>query len=377
MSRVDTRAGHLRSQNSQPQRRQNRFLRNATDPAPTSTMSFFRGLIKDIKANLGRDDDDDTSSHGTVSSFVLFSANSDAAILDRAIKAKGVEEGYIMDLLVKRNNEQRQQIKAVYQQTFGNALDKDLESALTDHLKDLALALLRTPAQYDAQQLRQAIEGFGTHEDILIEILASRSNEQIREIKKAYKEEFDRDLEDDIKSDTRGNFEDCLLSLCKGARSEDTEVDKAMADIDARILHEAGEKKTGTDDSVFIDIFTTRSDAQLRKMFERYAKHSDVDISEALDSEMSGHFQECMIAIVKCAMSKPAFFAEKLFQAMEGRGTRTETLVRVLVSRSELDLKKVVAEYKKVYGKPLQQDILAESGGALETVLLTLCGSDD
>ncbi|KAG9354046.1 hypothetical protein JZ751_012170 [Albula glossodonta] len=324
-------------------------------------MSFFKDLLRDI-ANL--DDDDDQSFKGSVCPYALFSASR-------------VEETAIMDLLVKRNNDQRQQIKAAYQQAYGKSLEADLETVLTEDLKDLALALLMIPAQYDAQQVKQAMQGFGTDEDVLIEILASRSNEQIIEMKKAYKEAYQSELEDEIESDTRGDFEDALVSLCKGTRSDDTDVDKRQADWDAKALYEAGENKTGTDNALFIEIFTTRSDAQLRRTFQRYTKYSDVDMMKAIDSETSGHFEDCLTAIVKCAMNKPAFFAEKLNLAMEGSGTRTKALIRVLVTRSELDLKKVVAEYKKKYGRPLQQDILAEASGAFETALLTLCGSDD
>ncbi|KAJ8380698.1 hypothetical protein SKAU_G00014760 [Synaphobranchus kaupii] len=68
--------------------------------------------------------------------------------------------------------------------------------------------------------------GLGTDEDILIEILASRTNKEIRDIKKAYKEEYKKELEDDIKSDTGGDFRNALLALCKANRSEDTLLNK-------------------------------------------------------------------------------------------------------------------------------------------------------
>ena len=40
---------------------------------------------------------------------------------------------------------------------------------------------------YDARSLRKAMKGMGTDEQCLIEILCSRSNKEITEIKAAYK----------------------------------------------------------------------------------------------------------------------------------------------------------------------------------------------
>lgn len=42
----------------------------------------------------------------------------------------------------------------------------------------------------------------------------------------------------------------------------------------------------------------------------------------------------------------------------QGKGTRTADLTRIMVSRSEIDLKRIKEEYKKSYGKTLYQDIL-------------------
>ena len=47
----------------------------------------------------------------------------------------------------------------------------------------------------------------------LIEILVSRTNKQIEEIKRIYKELYNTSLLDDIEGDTSGNFKYLLLSL--------------------------------------------------------------------------------------------------------------------------------------------------------------------
>ncbi|MBN3318910.1 ANXA1 protein, partial [Atractosteus spatula] len=338
-------------------------------------MSFIKEFLQQA-VYMGMSDDLGTY-QGTVTPFAHFSASSDAATLDKAIKAKGVDENTIIEILVKRSNSQRQQIKAAYQQASGKPLDAALKSALKGELEDVVLALLKTPAQYDAHQLHYAMHGLGTDEDTLIEILASRTNKEIKDIKKVYKEEYKKELEDHIKSDTSGDFRAALLSLCKASRSEDSLVNEERADTDARALYEAGEKRKGTDCSVFIDILTTRSAPQLRKTFERYTKYSKHDVSQAVDLELKGDIENCLTAVVKCAGSKPSFFAEKLYLSMKGSGTRTKILTRIMVSRSEIDLKPIKEEYKKKYGKTLYQDILDDTKGDYEKILLALCGSEN
>uniref|UniRef100_A0A8C8MCJ6 Annexin n=1 Tax=Oncorhynchus tshawytscha TaxID=74940 RepID=A0A8C8MCJ6_ONCTS len=286
----------------------------------------------------------------------------------------GVDENTIIDVLVRRSNAQRQQIKATYEKAKGKPLETALKSALKGDLEDVGLALLKTPAQYDAQQLKQAMNGLDTDEDTLVEILASRTNKEIRELKKVYKGENKKELEDDIKSDTSADFRNALLSLCKATRNEDTMVNQELADSDARALYEAGEKRKGTDCSVFIDILTSRSAPQLRQTFERYSKYSKVDVAKAIDLELKGDIENCDL---KCAGSKPVFFAEKLNLAMKGKGTRTNILTRVMVSRSEVDLARIKQEYKKTFGKTLSQEILDDTKGDYEKILLALCGSDN
>ncbi|XP_045560172.1 annexin A1-like [Salmo salar] len=105
--------------------------------------------------------------------------------------------------------------------------------------------------------------------------------------------------------------------------------------------------------------------------FERYSKYSKVDVAKAIDLELNGDFENCLTAVVKCAGCKPAFFAEKLNLALKanivtcyvpderlpwvliirGKGTRTNILTRVMVSRSEVDLARIKQENKKTNAK--------------------------
>ncbi|XP_061586826.1 annexin A1a [Cololabis saira] len=337
-------------------------------------MSFIQAFMQQT-VYLGLPDESVLKNEGTVNPALNFSASGDAAVLDKAIKTKGVDENTIIEILIKRSNEQRQKIKEAYQQASGKPLETALKNALKGDLEDVVLALLRSPAHYDAQQLKLAMKGLGTDEDTLIEIMASRTNKQIVDIKKVYKEEYKKDLEEDIRSDTSGDFRAALLALCKAGRTEG--VNEQLIDSDARALYEAGEGRKGKDCSAFIEILTTRSALHLRRVFERYSKYSKVDVAKAIDLEMKGDIENCLTAIVKCSGSRPAYFAEKLYLAMKGKGTRKSILTRIMVSRSEIDMKRIKDEYKKNYGKTLYQEILDDTKGDYEKILLALCGGEN
>ena len=48
---------------------------------------------------------------------------------------------------------------------------------------------------------------------VLIEILASRSNNEIKAIREVYKKEYKNELEKDIEGDTSGDFRRLLIAL--------------------------------------------------------------------------------------------------------------------------------------------------------------------
>ncbi|KAM4706970.1 annexin A6-like [Discoglossus pictus] len=313
---------------------------------------------------------------GGLQAYPSFSAAADADALEKAIKAKGVDEAGIIAILTKRNNAQRQEIKHAYRQCTGKPLDEALKKALAGKFEDVVLALLKTPAEFDAHELKYAMKGLGTDEDTLIEILVSRTNNELREINRVYKEAYKTDLIKDITSDTSGDFRKVLTELAKGQRSEDTHVNDELADNDARAMYEAGEKRKGADVTVFIKLLTTRSFPQLQRVFQRYCKYSTHEVAKALDLELKGDIEKCLTAIVKCAASRAAYFAERLNLAMKGSGTRDKDLIRVMVSRAEIDMNEIKAHYKRIYGKTLRNAILDETKGDYETILLALTGGD-
>lgn len=63
-----------------------------------------------------------------------------------------------------------------------------------------------------------------------------------------------------------------------------------------------------------------------------------------------------------------------LHNAMKGLGTNDSTLIRVIVTRAEIDMQYIKAEYLKKYKKPLNDGVNSETSGHYRTFLLSLLG---
>ena len=104
-------------------------------------------------------------------------------------------------------------------------------------------------------------------ESVLIDALCTSSNEEIRLIQDAYHRLYKETLEEALASDTSGHFRRLLVSLCMTERSEDVDVDEALAAEDADSLAKAGVDSWGTDESIFNLILVNRSYPHLREVF--------------------------------------------------------------------------------------------------------------
>uniref|UniRef100_F1MWQ2 Annexin n=2 Tax=Bos TaxID=9903 RepID=F1MWQ2_BOVIN len=295
---------------------------------------------------------------GTIRDYAGFNPSVDAEAIRKAIRGIGTDEKTLISILTERTNAQRLLIAKEYQALCGKELKDDLKGDLSGHFKHLMVALVTPPAVFDAKQLKKSMKGMGTNEDALIEILTTRTSKQMQEIGHAYYTAYKKSLGDEISSETSGDFRKALLIL-------------------ANILYNAGEKRWGTDEDAFTDILCLRSFPQLKLTFDEYRNISQKDIEDSIKGELSGHFEDLLLAIVRCARNTPAFLAERLYRALKGAGTDEFTLNRIMVSRSEIDLLDIRAEFKKLSGYSLYSAIKSDTSGDYEITLLKICGGDD
>lgn len=303
-----------------------------------------------------------------------FDPREDAAVLRKAMKGFGTDEKAIIQVLTRRSNEQRLRIAFEFKTLYGKDLISDLKSETSGKFEDLLVALMTPLPQFYAKELHDATSGIGTDEDVLIEVMCTMSNHEIQVIKQAYTAMYGNFLEDDLRGDTSGNFKRLMTSLCMGNRAEDFHVDQEKAREDARSLLQAGELRLGTDESVFNAVLCSRSFPQLAAIFQEYQFLTGHDIDDAIKAEFSGDLEKALRAIVKVVRNKPLFFAERLHKSMKGLGTNDRQLIRIMVTRCEVDLGDISDMFQSKYGETLASWIEGDCSGHYKKCLLGLLG---
>jgi hypothetical protein len=294
--------------------------------------------------------------------------------LQKAMKGAGTNEATIIEVLTSHDAKQRFAIRERYQALCGKDLMKELKSELSGDFESAVLALLTPVPILLSQQLRLAMKGAGTKEAVLVDILLPRTNHELDAIKAAYKLEFGHDLKEELSGELRGELQRLFVAQVSAQRDESTSVDRSRAERDAKELYEAGEGRVGTDEAAFTMILVTRSFVQLKATFEIYEKLAGRDIEESIRKETKGVLRDALLTLASFAKDSIKYYAGRIQSSVKGVGTDEQALIRIIVSRSEVDLELIAKEYAVLFGKPLAKVVSSELSGDFRKLLVKIIG---
>ncbi|MBR6072337.1 MAG: annexin [Acholeplasmatales bacterium] len=301
-----------------------------------------------------------------------FNPEQDCEILHKAVHGVGTDERAIINIIVNRNWAQRAEIRNCYKSCFGKDLIKRLKEDTSGNFKEVVAGMFMTPAEFDAMCLYKAMKGAGTKEGVLIEIIGTRTNQELMAVKDAFQREYHESLEKWIKGDTSGNFRNLLIALLQCNRSMNPNPDPNMCQNDAQTLYNAGEGRWGTDESTFIRIFATRSAAEMAMINDCYTRLRGKGLLKAIDKEFSGDIKRLLETVVGGLLDPAGYFAKRIRESVKGLGTCDSKLVRVIVSRSEIDLGRIKQAYQTIYGRDMLHDVRDDTSGYYREILTGL-----
>ena len=272
-------------------------------------------------------------------------------------------ESVIINILCSKSNSELQEIKKEYENKYNENLNEKLNKKLKSKVKDLIQGLLQDPIEYDANEIFKAIDGIGTDDDTLIEIISSRSQDHLKDVSKKYFETRKVSMENDIKNDTSQAYGRLITQMSKGERSENpypniSEMKKICSQL-------KGEKNKKLDKDVFVKYFSQCSNSELIMIYKIFEKENKKNLLEFINEKFGADSRNLYKAIFSYLANPIKYFTERIHTWED------KIVIRNFVSQRD-NLKEIKEEYKKLYNKDLEDDIKEKTKDGFQKALLSL-----
>lgn len=234
-------------------------------------------------------------------------------------------------------------------------------------------ALYDDPIEYDAKMLYKSMKGLGTDDDTLVELVCSRPNYILKQVSDKFKQLYNKELSDWVKSETSGDYKKFMLSVLTCDRSENTFPNEENMKLLAHQLYAGGEGKLGTDEQIFNTVFARSSPAEISSICEWYRKLTGgKELRHAVEKEFSGNLKKALLTVLDGILCPTEYFCRRVKEAVKGLGTDDPKLVRILVSREEIDMPEMRQKYKEIFNVEMIDDIKDDTSGNYRTLLVGL-----
>jgi len=300
--------------------------------------------------------------------MMTYNPTDDANRLRTAMKGIGTNDSVLIDIIGHRDRQQRMMIAAAYSSVVGRDLLKDLEAETSGNYRRVLLLLMKPRDEMLAELLHESMEGAGTRDNILIDIMTQFPYE-LPAVAAAYQRKYGKSLESRIKSETSGNYEKALCALLNVPRPYPGTIDPVRAAADADAFYRAGEGKLGTDENAFINIIVSNNFEQLMLIDQNYRRAHNKGMIHAVKSETSGRFEDTLAALLT---PPDEYWATRIKAAVDGAGTADTELITAFVGNERPQLQMIATAYERLFGKPMAKRVGDDVSGDYKRILMAL-----
>ncbi|XP_063683374.1 annexin A13-like [Bolinopsis microptera] len=296
----------------------------------------------------------------------------DAKDMRQAMSGWGTNENTLINILTHRTYNNRLKITQLYRETYSKSLWEDIKSETSNHFRTTLKGLVLPEARFLAEEMRNAMSGWGTNEDTLLLCLMLTVNDYdtVQGLKDYYKAIYNTDLEDEIKGETDSPFKDFLVEVLDRPKfNESAEVDNEAVEADFSDIKEFLAAKEVKD---IVYLVTSRSLKHLAILQEKYYQSEGSELYQALESITDHHMKDGFVSLMSVATDFTRYCAYELHNAMDGDGTEEGVLTRIITTRADKDLADIKEMYFEMFNKKLSQQIKDDTSGDYRKTLLSL-----
>jgi hypothetical protein len=284
------------------------------------------------------------------------------------IKKKEIED-IILDTIMKNNLKSRLEISNYYKRTYGISLFEEIQTKVKGDFGDCACQLFLSPLDFCIHHLKL---GLKKSNECAMEMLTSKTPEELKIIENAYKKDTGKDLKTDITKAFSGAIGKNLLNLFVTQRETNPKPNKTSCEKWATDLSGIDIKKWTEDENLFKEIFIKRSPEEIILIARYYLKITGNNMIDVIEKKTSGKSQILLKEILYNNIMPHERFADKIYIAIKGAGTDEELLSRALVSRCELDMAAIRDIYPTKYKETLKEAIIGDTSGNYQKLCVFL-----
>ncbi|KAI9709016.1 MAG: hypothetical protein M1828_002558 [Chrysothrix sp. TS-e1954] len=303
----------------------------------------------------------------------------DAEALRGAMKGLGTKENEVIAVIARIPDPViMANLKQTYDQRLMRDLMSDIHKETSGYFREGLEACIRGPLRQDCHNLHDAMQGAGTKEGVLNDVLLARSNADIHAINSEYSRLYHKSLDAAVRDDLSMKTERLFTMVLSGRRQEESapvipqQLDQAVSE-----LHHATEgTRMGADQITVCQILSSHSDGQLRAISQAFQHKYHHSLSDVIRKEFAGHMEEALLRMLHVAEDRAMADAKALEATMAGPGTKDRLLVNRIV-RMHWDknhMSQVKGAYKHHYKRELAQRVRGETSGAYERLMVALVG---
>lgn len=295
--------------------------------------------------------------------------------LRKAMKGFGTDEKALIQVLAKQDPLQIAAIRSTYSTHIGRDLYKDIKSESSGYFRQGLLAIIEGPLMHDVTVLHDAVQGIGTKEWALNDVLLSRSNADMNAIKSAYERKYNHPLTKDVEGDLSFKTKSLFSAILLATRHEEWYTPAPMeAEAEARTIHDATSARLVNDVSEVCSIFARSSDNELRAINHAFQVRYHTPLDKHIEKEFSGHMKDALLRMLRTAIDPAMRDAEELEECMKGAGTKDEKLVVRIVRLhwNRAHMEQVKGAYRARFGKDLVHRVKGETSGDYQRLMVAM-----
>ncbi|KAH7860467.1 hypothetical protein Vadar_013759 [Vaccinium darrowii] len=221
-----------------------------------------------------------------------------------------------------------------------------------------------SPAE-DSELLRKAFAGWGTNEDLIIQILAHRNSAQRKLIRQTYADIFKEDILKELDKELSNDFERIVLLWTPDP-----------AERDALLANEAT-KRLSASNWVLMEIACTRSSHDLFMVRQAYHARYKRSIEEDVSYHTTGDYRKLLVPLVssfryegeEVNMTLAKSEAKILHEKISEKAYDHEELIRILTTRSKAQLNATLNYYNNEFGNAINKDLKTDPKDEYLTLL--------